>query len=216
MQIHKQLNNNSDKLILFFSGWSTSPEIVGRLEVPENTDLWICYDYRDLTFREDVSGYRDITLIAWSLGVWVASTLFDTSGIRFSRAIAINGTPYPVDDQLGIPETIFLGTMEHITEEGIQRFNRRMCGNREILRQYEQYPIRPIQETEAELKILFQQIKARKKSSPDFWTKAVLSVSDRIFPIENLRNYWQGTCPVTEINAPHYPFYLWKQWNEMY
>ena len=48
------------------------------------------------------------------------------------------------------------------------------------------------------------------------WTQALISSKDRIFPTENLRAFWQGRCPITEIEAPHYPFYLWKQWDEIW
>ena len=47
------------------------------------------------------------------------------------------------------------------------------------------------------------------------WTRAIISSDDHIFPAANQCNYWNGRCPVTEIIAPHYPFYLWKQWNEL-
>lgn len=216
MKIQKRINKKNDKLLLFFSGWSASPDVFGKLESGQDTDLWICYDYRDLSFPEDISSYKEITLIAWSLGVWVASLLFDGKETFFAKAIAINGTPCPVHDRSGIPEIVFRGTLENIDEEGLHRFNRRMCGNRETLLQYEQYPSREIKEIEEELNHLFQQIQEKGNGSCNLWTQAVLSVSDRIFPFENLRHYWKGRCPVTEINAPHYPFNLWKEWKEIY
>lgn len=215
MKIYKQTADKNDKLLLFFSGWSAPPEIFTRLEIGADTDFWICYDYRELSFRENLSAYREVRLIAWSLGVWVASLLFEKSMITFASATAINGTPCPIHNQRGIPEVIFQGTLQNISEEGMRRFNRRMCGSREVLQQYEQYPGRPLLEIQEELQSLYLHIKEESDLAPAFWTHAVLAKNDRIFPVDNLRNYWQGHRPVTEIEAPHYSFYLWNQWNEI-
>lgn len=218
MKIDKLINTSQSKLLLFFAGWSASPGSFRHLEATEDTDLWICYDYRDLTFDEDLSTYREIRLVAWSLGVWVASVVFREKEWSFTDAIAINGTTCPIHDRQGIPEAIFKGTLENITEEGMHRFNRRMCGRKEILQAYEQTPARPLKEIREELQYLYQQITGNVPitGTSFFWTSAFISSADRIFPIENLRTFWQGRCPVTEIEAPHYLFYLWKQWNELW
>ena len=216
MKIYKQINNNNSKLLLFFAGWSSPPELFSKLEIERDTDIWICYDYQDLAFSDDLKAYKEIHLVAWSLGVWVASLLFEKETKRFASATAINGTPSPIHDENGIPEAIFQGTLQNLTEEGMHRFNRRMCGKREILQSYEQFPARPLPEIQQELQALFLHIKAKGTLAPAFWTHALLAKDDHIFPAENLRNYWQGRCPITEIEAPHYPFYLWTQWNELY
>ena len=52
MYIDKIINKRSPSLILCLAGWSTSPELFRHLEVPEQTDLWIAYDYRTLAFEE--------------------------------------------------------------------------------------------------------------------------------------------------------------------
>lgn len=127
MYIDKIINKLSPSLILCLAGWSTSPELFRHLEVPEQTDLWIAYDYRTLAFEETFAPYKEVHLVAWSLGVWVATRLW--AGHRsFTTATALNGTPFPMHDTLGIPTAIFEGTLHHISEEGMRRFNRRMCG----------------------------------------------------------------------------------------
>lgn len=218
MKIDKLINTSQSKLLLFFAGWSASPGSFSHLVAAEDTDLWICYDYRDLTFDEDLSAYREIHLVAWSLGVWVASVVFREKEWSFTDAIAINGTICPIHNRQGIPDAIFKGTLENITEEGMHRFNRRMCGRKEILQAYEQIPARPLDEIWEELLYLYEQITEGAPIASDsfLWTRAFISSADRIFPTENLRAFWQGHCPVTEIEAPHYLFYLWKQWNELW
>lgn len=232
MKIDKQTHLPSRQLLLCFAGWSASPEIFRRLrvEAPEegnaNTDVWICYDYRDLSFPENIDSYETIRLVAWSLGVWVAEQLFAGRLAAYrpllKSAVAVNGTGRPIDDRYGIPATIFQATLEYLTPEGIGRFIRRMCGNRTVLAAYARIPSRPSDEISEELHRLYEQIQspvARETAAPTGlfpWTQAILSTDDRIFPFENLRRYWQSRCPIREIEAPHYPFYIWKQWNELW
>ena len=219
MNIYKQTKTGNSQLLLIFSGWAASPEVFRQLETEPDTDLWICYDYRGMDFEgEALSGYRKIRLVAWSLGVWAASVMFGKKPVSFTEAIAVNGTPCPVHDRWGIPETIFRGTLDNVTEEGIRRFNRRMCGKRDILQAYEQISPRPLADIREELEYLYAEIKKASPASALFngWTQALISSEDRIFPTENLRAFWQGRCPITEIEAPHYPFYLWKQWDEIW
>lgn len=247
MKIDKQTHPEARRLVICFAGWSVSPELFRRMKTEgaqEETDLWICYDYRDLSFPEDLSKYETVRIVAWSLGVWVAEQVFHRKPDIFRRlvksAIAVNGTGRPVDDLCGIPETLFEGTLQHLTAEGIRRFTRRMCGNRAILTDYLQIPSRPLDEISEELLFLYREIKeasaqkakdkkidsmespqgmaeqADDRLNPFPWTQAIVSVDDRIFPPENLRRYWHGRCPLQEIDAPHYPFYRWKQWNELW
>lgn len=218
MKIDKQVDRGQGKLLLFFSGWSASPELFRTLELEPDTDLWVCYDYRDLRFDENLSAYKEIRLVAWSLGVWVASALFRGKGTAFTETIAINGTDTPVHDSSGIPTAVFEGTLANVTEEGMHRFNRRMCGGREVLQAYEQVAARPLDEVREELQQLYSRIKeeAAKPVADRFWSRAIIASEDRIFPAGNLRNYWQGRCPVMELEAPHYLFHKWKLWNEIW
>ena len=196
MNIYKQTKTGNSQLLLIFSGWAASPEVFRQLETEPDTDLWICYDYRGMDFEgEALSGYRKIRLVAWSLGVWAASVMFGKKPVSFTEAIAVNGTPCPVHDRWGIPETIFRGTLDNVTEEGM-----------------------PLADIREELEYLYAEIKKASPASALFngWTQALISSKDRIFPTENLRAFWQGRCPITEIEAPHYPFYLWKQWDEIW
>lgn len=223
MKIEKQTHPGARQLLICFAGWSVSPELFRPIKTEgekEETDLWICYDYRDLSFPEEPATYETVRIVAWSLGVWVAEQVFrqkpDVFGRGVKSAIALNGTGRPIDDLYGIPEALFEGTLQHLTTEGIRRFTRRMCGNRAILADYLQVPSRPLDEISEELHFLYKEIKRTSEASSFPWTGAILSADDRIFPPDNLRRYWEGRCAWREIEAPHYPFYRWKQWNELW
>lgn len=220
MKIIKQQTGHSSSLILFFSGWSAAPGLFARLKADEGTDVMVCYDYRDVRFEEDLSRYEEIRLIAWSMGVRMAE-LAAGGKYAFASAIAINGTSCPIHDAYGIPEKIFRGTLDQLDAEGMKRFNRRMCGSREICAEYEAFPTRPLEEIKEELQHIYALCRKEgetgqtSSASSIPWTHAIISSADRIFPAANQHNYWDGCCAVTEIDAPHYPFYLWKQWNEL-
>ena len=92
-----------------------------------------------------------------------------------------------------------------------------MCGTREILARYDACPPRPLEEVKEELEAIYNRFApstdtAGKQFS---WTRAVIGSDDHIFPVANQHAWWDSRCTVTEITAPHYPFYLWKQWNEL-
>lgn len=221
MRIYKKTNPSSTCLLLFFAGWSARPELFTRLEADEKMDVMIVYDYRDTVFMEDLSKYTSIRLIAWSMGVRMAEIMLGEK-YHFAEAIAVNGTGRPVDDNYGIPSAIFRGTIEGLSHESLQRFNRRMCGSRDVLERYAAIPHRSLEELKEEL----QHIYDLSISNPDApiahtqrsisWTRAIISKDDRIFPATAQRNYWQERClNVDEIVSPHYPFFLWKRWNEL-
>lgn len=216
MKICKYKDKRKDKLLLFFNGWGVSPEVFARLEPEVDMDYWVMYDYRGgFGLHEDFSAYKEVTVVAWSLGVFAA--VFALAGLKLPivRAMAVNGTLFPVHDMLGIPSAIFRGTLENLNEEGMRRFNRRMCGSREVLQEYEQFPSRPLDEVRDELKV-FAYMATKGCACPLLWTETIISRDDRIFPPANMRTYWQGKCPIQEIEAPHYPFYLWNRWCEVW
>lgn len=222
MKIDKIKQGCSDTLIVCMAGWSISPEFMKSLSYPNHVDVWLVYDYRDLTFEESFSAYQHVHLIAWSLGVWVATQLWVEKNI-FDSSTAINGTPFPIDDRRGIPQLIFEGTLQHVDEDGMRRFNRRMCGNKELFNKYSTYPSCPIKQAKEELNFLYTNIVAKRGKIPavkiyDFWNHAIISTRDLIFPTDNLRECWLNHCTISEIDAPHLPFYydeltdvLWKQ-----
>ena len=222
MKIEKIKQENNHTLVICMTGWSISPEFMRSLPIPATADYWLVYDYRDLRFEESFEKYEHVHLIAWSLGVWVASYLWSGKTL-FESTTAINGTPYPIDDQRGIPTAIFEGTLQTISENGMKRFNRRMCGDKETFQKYNAYPARPLEAVKEELAFLHQMIRTTTGTFSEdqifkLWDRTIIATNDRIFPTQNQRNCWMNQCPITEIDAPHLPFFqdlimdeLWKR-----
>ena len=209
MKIHQLQQGEGRKLYLILNGWSAAPELFEALPLPAGADVWVGYDYRSLAFPESLARFEELHLIAWSLGVWVATALWGSAS-PFTTTTAIKGTPFPIHAEWGIPPAIFEGTLAHLDADGFRRFDRRMCGDRATLQRYQQ--LRPIPDADKaeELRTLHQAIGATKIDSQQaeaFWDRAIISSADRIFPTANQQTYWTGKVEIRTIEASHLPFY---------
>ena len=85
MKICKYKDKGKEKLLLFFNGWGASPELFARLEPDADMDYWVAYDYRmGFGMEEDLSAYKEVTVVAWSLGGHQRDTLSDARCVRYS------------------------------------------------------------------------------------------------------------------------------------
>lgn len=213
MKIEKLIEHEARSLVLFFSGWAASP--VQFRELRSKSDVWVAYDYRDLTVPFVPGNYKEVYVVAWSMGVWVATQVVRKDFI--SSATAINGTPFPCHDEWGIPRDIFRGTLEKLDEANFARFCRRMCGSSALGKQFEKLNDRRISELKEELSFLSLEIGRGEQQRSFPWTRALVSLHDRIFPVDNLRRYWENAgVPIVELDAPHHPFHLWKTWEDIW
>ena len=93
------IKNDNSSLLLVFGGWGTWTGLFSEGPFPEGYDVLLCYDYRTMDFDPSaLSGYGTVRLIAWSMGVWVASRVLAGADVRWEKRIAVNGTLTPVDD----------------------------------------------------------------------------------------------------------------------
>ena len=115
------------RLLLFFAGWGAD-ETPFKDYQPADSDYMLCYDYRTLDFDASLlKTYQEINVIGWSMGVWAASRVMDKlqeadTSLIIKNSIAINGTPYPIDDTCGIPSVIYHGTLEGLTGSSLSRY----------------------------------------------------------------------------------------------
>ena len=226
--------DNNPNLIIYFAGWGTPTSAVSHLALPENTDLLLCYDYQDLALNVDLSSYSQIRVVAWSMGVWVANQVLGQTPLV--SATAINGTGKPCDDAMGIPQAVFIGTLEQLDERNLAKFQRRMCGDSTTFEQYSQLSgQRDWQQVRSELSELYQSIQQDNGKSLN-WTKAIIGEKDRIFPSQNQLNFWQTYAAVQKQSVtqkqsavqngtefvlqtmplPHYPFAQCHAWAELF
>lgn len=194
------------EVLVIFSGWGIGPEAFAHLKT-EADILWVS-DYRDLsTDLPNLSGYEIRNLIAWSFGV-ASYVIWQESRVDpFDRKVALCGSMTPVDRDLGIPPVAMQKTIDTLSVTSFQIFLRR-CYGRAV--SYEPVDI-------PALKDELLAVQARDYSRAGLtWGKAVISRTDKIFPVKNLRTAWDSNATdVVETDAPHVPFNAWKTWAEV-
>lgn len=210
-------------LLIFLAGWGTTPQVVHHYAIPDGWDYLTLHDYTDLlshcsedTFAELSSHrYDRVYLVAWSMGVWAAevlSHLFPHPTI----AVAVAGTPIPMDDSYGIPEHIFRGTLEGLTDDNRARFDRRMCGGKKLLSVYQSFAARSTEDLREELLYVFDHSKATRDNAFT-WTRAIIGEKDLIIPPANQVKYWTEHSTPIEIleGVGHYPFLEYQSWTDL-
>lgn len=214
-------------LVLLFGGWGSGPELFEEYEVPQGYDFLLCYDYRDMSFDFSLlDGYSKVRLVAWSMGVWAAGTVFGTicrlaSGkdggfvaeagtgmvyIPWESRIAIGGTPFPVDNEKGIPEAIFDGTLAGLSWITLEKFRRRMCGPAQE-HFMAHVPHRKVDELKEELDCIGKAVRGQKCHPEDFgWDMAIVGGADMIFPVASQKNAWESLGTEVRLikRARHY------------
>lgn len=200
MRWAKTVDNNSERLLLIFSGWGTDADTLKGVGI-DGCDTIVVWDYNDDTFPKDIiEGYSEILLVAWSFGVFMAGRFLQHNpNLPITLRVAVNGTLHPVDDSLGIPKRIFALTLRRLNPETIANFWQRMCGNGP---QHSPAP-RPVEELKSELSHI-SVLYATEGAPNVVFDKAFVADSDVIIPTENQLNAWER-CDCSTISGPHFP-----------
>lgn len=201
MKKHWLVKSNNESLLIIALGWSCDESAVSHI-TPTDWDVLCLYDYRkiELLTPLEIEGYKRVTLIGWSFGVWAAEHIFNN--IKFTRTIAINGSPFPVNEEYGISPRVLDVTIKGIRDGGIEKFNRRVYGDffddnphhvskREFAEQLEELQVLRVEG-------------AKEHDSKLYWDRAIISRRDPIFPLSSLSNFWGHGVIITEMT--HYPF----------
>lgn len=207
------IHEHHPRLLLFFAGWGAD-ETPFRDYRPADSDFLLCYDYRTLDFDpSSLDAYTDIRVVGWSMGVWAASQVMARYPLPVSRRIAINGTPFPIDETCGIPPAIYQGTLEGLTDVSLHKFLRRMCADNTAFRAFlQRTPRRPLEELREELAAIARQYASLPPSTRP-WDLAVTGSNDRIIPPANQLNAWRRLeTPVRETADAHYQEPLFHQY----
>lgn len=213
MKTYIKRREKNDQLIVFYSAWGTDETMLTPL-CNDDVDFILFNNYSadEALILPQMKKYSRITLVAWSLGVWAAEYLFPKTGIKPDVTIAINGTPFPADEEFGIPLKVIEGTLNNITEESIGKFYLRMFGDKKTYEKHQsRVPKRSLKSVHDELRWLYNRIMERNDSSLS-WDYAVMSKEDRVFPSKNLQNYWGRQKETTLITLP-FPHYFFHKWN---
>ena len=206
--------NGHSHLILFFNGWGCDSRIVSHLQ-HDNEDILALYDYRELPLLDEsiLAGYSEVTVVAWSFGVWAADYALQQINAPHRR-IALCGSLFPVDESQGIPPTIFQRTLETYSDQTRQKFFARIFGSAASMKQWEaNLPLRTTPSQQEELAILGNLFEQGYAPGVEKWNKALIAANDLIFPCPNLVKMWGDKAQI--IDSPHFPFHLFTQWSNI-
>ncbi len=212
------LHYNENKwLIVFCNGWGMDSTPFRPL-LSENYDVLVCYDYsedaKDHDIRKLAEIYERIHLIGWSMGVAYAQKYFADVADCFDKTIAVNGTLYPIDEMLGIPEDICKATLHALNEETQLKFYRRMCRSSSAFETFmANKPQRTVNDQKDELAAIIADLETTHPQHSLF-KDVIIGLKDLVIPAENQLRFWKKGN-VKKLQCGHFPFYLWKSWDEL-
>jgi len=209
--------SGNDSLILFFNGWGMDERPFDFLD-RSGFDILMCYNYRDLNLTlPDLSAYPEKFLVAWSSGVRAADVALRYSSLSFCHGIALNGTAYTVDSELGIAPELFKATIDAFSKKNRDRFFRRMMTGIDAYKRFiSSSPHRDLEEQKAELQAILKNSMVA-ANVDNLFDRVFIATKDRIVPTENQECYWKQQKSVTlkRVEGGHFSFYRWKSWKEI-
>ena len=217
MKTYIKRREKNNQLVVLFGGWGTDEYFFAPF-CGDDYDfiLFSNYSADEPLVLPEMKTYKKIVLIGWSLGVWAAEYLSEKTGIRADVTIAVNGTPIPADDKYGIPVNVFEGTLNNMTEVNMEKFYLRMFGDKKTYDlNKDKVPLRTIKSLHDELRWMYNRM--MEQSTPGFrWDYAVTSENDRVFPKDNMLEYWKKQKSTRHITVPmpHYFFHNWGSYGD--
>lgn len=202
---YKWLNReNNEKIIIFFNGWGMDENVVKEMS-SENFDVVMFYDYNTLKTNfnfEILNTYKQRFLVAWSMGVMIATLFKDKLG-KLDGATAINGTLKPIDSEFGINPRIYELTIRGFNEIGREKFIRNMFDS----------SLEELPKIDRTLENQKTELSAIKNYSADMdfkYNKVFISDSDKIIPTKNQCKFWE-----IEPNLQGGHCVKFKSWSEL-
>lgn len=211
----------SNKLILFFNGWSLDENCIKHLDSDEY-DVLMFYDYTTLEIEENISNeikkYSEVNIISFSMGVWACASVIDKFN-NTKSVIAINGTLTPVDDNFGIPVKIFNLTLSNLSEITYPKFFKNMFADfKTAEKELHKMPKRNVEEQKEEL-LAIKDFASKNNflNKINRFNKIIISSNDKIIPARNQINFWsQGkNLEIIKIDDAHCIFNSFNRWDEI-
>jgi len=216
---HFWLNKKNNKsLILFFNGWSVDENPFTTMNCNDFDVLMFCdYSFLEIPSEllKEMGKYSEINLIAWSMGAFTAYFLKDKLP-ELKQKIAVNGTPFPIDNDFGIPVRNFEITLKnaHISLNG--KFYKNMFISEVDCEKFMlTKPKRSLENQVHELVELKNIITNSKINYEKFFDFAIISSGDIIIPYKNQLNFWDGKVDFKIVESGHFPFYNWNSWEQI-
>ncbi len=202
-------DNNSDNLIIFFTGWGCDEYEFEHLK--SESDVLLLFDYSDLSLDFDFSKYKSFDLLAFSAGVFVAS-IFDFD-FKINRKIALDGNPYLFDEKFGLSKEI-QNLLYNITEEDADDFARNYLVKTDEEWKNFHNSKRSIQSCKDEfdsLKKIYQENKSKIKNIYDL---VLFGEDDNLFNISAQKEFYKEKLNIIK-NARHNLFFKISRYEQI-
>lgn len=204
------VDNNSDKLLLFFAGWGCDEYEFEHLK--SDSDVLILYNYTDLDLDFDFSKYKEINLLAFSAGVFVAS-IFDFK-FELGKKVALDGNPYLFDEHFGLSESI-QEVLYNITEDSADDFAKNYLVKTE--EEYKNFhnsrrTLVSCREEFDRLKFIYETNKPKIK---DIYDLVIMGEEDPIFNVAAQKEFYGDKLKIVK-NARHNLFFRINSYKELF
>lgn len=197
-------------LQLVFLGFGQDLTPYGALHL--KTDTLFVYDYEDNAADFSViDDYKEIKVLAWSLGVMMAEALVPSFALKPKKLTAFNGTPCGIDDKGGVDSGLYLATLENLSEDNMRRFYKRMCGRgAEFAAFAHVMPQRTLDSFCREL-LFLKEMSVCVLPETQVWDEAYIGLKDAIISPLNQKRGWKGRAlRIIEFDASHYSAAFFK------
>lgn len=204
------VNNQSDKLIIFFTGWGCDEYEFEHLT--SNADVLLLYDYLDLNLDFDFSNYKKIDLMAFSAGVFVASIM--NFNFEISKKIAISGNPYLFDEHLGL-STEIQNILCNITAENADDFARNYLIKTDEEWKNFHHSKRTLESCKEEFNSLKNLFISQNHNIKDIYDAAFIGENDKIFVPSVQKEFYGKRLKLIE-NARHSLFFRVQKYEQFF
>ncbi len=208
----KLIQNNSNDLVLFLTGWGCDDNQFKNFSSSKN--LLLCWDYSTLDFEFDFGKYNEVSLLAYSAGVLIACLLQDKFP-KFDRKVAVNGNPLMTDKKFGISNKI-IDLMLNLNLDNCMEFiSKYLIYDEQEFRKFLSTPShRPFESSKQEL-IKLQEY-CSLKFTPIEFDKVILSDNDKVFNPITQQEYFKDKYVLLKNAAHHTPFLRFSSTDELF
>ena len=203
------INKNSEKLLIFFSGWGCDEYEFEGLET--DCDVLIFYDYTDLSYDFDFSKYTEINLLSFSAGVFIGS-IFEYN-FKVNKMVVISGNPYLFDEDLGLSKDM-QNYLYNLTEDDFEQFIKDYLVKTE--EEYKNFhpSKRTLSSCQNELDELKKIYIQKFDKIVDSYDRAIIGAQDTIFNFYNQKKYYGNRGKIIP-DARHNMFFRIESYNDI-
>jgi len=203
------INKNSEKLLIFFTGWGCDESEFEHLKA--NSDVLLLYDYSDLNLDFNFSKYKNVDLISFSAGVFIASIM--NFNFKINQKIAISGNPFLFDEKLGLSKEI-QDILYNITEKNADDFARNYLVKTDEEWKYFHNSKRTLESCRKEFDKLKEFYLINKQNIKDIYDYAIMGEEDPIFNVSAQKEFYKNRLNIIK-NARHNLFFRINKYEQI-